>query len=53
MTQNYLCLHDIPVFNGLSRECFVSFCDASTKINIAKGEYLFWYTSPNQEMKSS
>jgi len=46
MTQNYLCLHDIPVFNGLSRESFVSFCDASTKINIAKGEYLFHQGDP-------
>jgi len=46
MTQHYLCLHDIPVFNGLSRECFISFCDASKKISISKGEYLFHQGDP-------
>ena len=46
MTQTYRCLHDIPVFNGLSRECFVSFCDASKKITVSKGEYLFHQGDP-------
>ena len=46
MTQHYLCLHDIPAFNGLSRECFISFCDASKKISISKGEYLFHQGDP-------
>lgn len=41
MSQQYLCLHDIPIFKGLPRETFVCVCDASQKRHLDKGEYLF------------
>jgi CRP/FNR family transcriptional regulator len=41
MPMNCLCIHDIPIFKGIPRESFVAFCDASQKITLSKGEYLF------------
>ena len=41
MSNRYICLHDIPMFNGLQRDSFISFCDASKKRSLTKGEILF------------
>jgi len=37
----YLCLYDIPLFSGIDKASFPSFCHASGKITLKKGEYLF------------
>jgi len=41
MNEPILCLHDIPLFKGLTRDEFSHFCAVSKKINLTKGDSLF------------
>lgn len=38
---SYLCLYDIPMFSGMSKESFKTVCNACNKQIIKKGQYLF------------
>jgi CRP-like cAMP-binding protein len=41
MNNKYLCLYDIPLFSGMDKASFRSFCHSSGKISLKRGEYLF------------
>lgn len=41
MNNKYLCLYDIPLFSGMDKASFRSFCHLSGKTSLKRGEYLF------------
>jgi len=45
-TNKYLCLYDIPLFSGMDKTSFKSFCHASGKFTLKKGDYLFKQSDP-------
>ncbi|GEM_PF-3280525 len=46
MTRCALCLHDLPIFEGLSREEFSEVCLMAQKRILEKGAYLFHQGQP-------
>lgn len=40
-SKRYLCLHDIPLFSGLSMDSFRQVCLAANKQQLTKGQFLF------------
>ncbi|WP_078664168.1 MULTISPECIES: Crp/Fnr family transcriptional regulator [Carboxydocella] len=42
MKRSYLCLHELPVFQGLDRSEFASVCISTTKKKIPKDNFLFY-----------
>lgn len=40
-TKRYLCLHEMPMFSGLSRDIFRQICEATNKQQVGKGKQLF------------
>ncbi len=46
MNNKILCLHDIPLFSGMDKTSFRSFCLLSGKVSLKRGDYLFKQGDP-------